>query len=497
MHDDGSRMSPSSLSPLLLAAERPSRLAGVVAALASVAVATALIYPLEQITPVLSLGVLYVPAVLIVSTYWGLAFGVATSVLCAAAFNFFHLPPGGEFALADERDWVALLAFVAVAVATGLLAELARVRSREAEQRRQEADLSAELARLLLGGEDLDAALDLAAQRVADAFGMASARICLPAAAEDDDADSDEEPAQVFALRSEGRLLASLHLPGSLSGSERLRLSERVVPALESILAAAQRRAELQAEVVETAALRRSDELKTAVLRSVSHDLRTPLTAILMAATALDSERPSAESVADVREQVTAAATRLWRLIEKLLDLSVLQAGRAEPREIWYSIDEVLQEAVEQLACASGAFKLSIEPGLPLLRGDPGQLERAFANVLENAVRYSDGKPVGVRARTVRDRIRVLIADQGPGIARAEQERIFLPFYRAPGDPSHHAGSGLGLAITKGFIELNGGRIGVESLTGQGTSFVVEFPLIEAAGGSIEPAPPAGERVGG
>jgi len=113
------------------------------------------------------------------------------------------------------------------------------------------------------------------------------------------------------------------------------------------------------------------------------------------------------------------------------------------------------------------------------LRGDPGQLERAFANVLENAVRYRGEQPVSVRARTVRERIRVLIVDQGPGIPRGEQERIFLPFYRPPGAPSEHPGSGLGLAITKGFLELNGGRITVESQPGQGTSVVVEFPLVE------------------
>jgi two-component system sensor histidine kinase KdpD len=215
------------------------------------------------------------------------------------------------------------------------------------------------------------------------------------------------------------------------------------------------------------------------VLRSVSHDLRTPLTAILTAATALDPERPTSENVGDVREQVIDAGTRLWRLIEKLLDLSVLQAGRAEPRLVWFSIDEVLQEAVEQSGADPDAFRLSVEPGMALLHGDPGQLERAFANILENAARYRCEKPVSVRARTVRDRIRVLIVDQGPGIPHGEQQRIFLPFYRAPEAQTGHPGSGLGLAITRGFLELNGGRIGVESQPGQGTSFIVEFPLVE------------------
>src|SRR3984957_8675718 len=470
--------------PPMLSAERPSRSAGVLAVLLSVAAATAAIYPLKQITPVLSLGVLYIPAVLVVSTFWGLALGIATGVLSAAAFNFFQLPPGGNFALTDERDWVALLAFVIVAVATGLLADLARVRSREAEQRRQEADLAADLAQRLLGSDDLERSLDLAAGRLAETFGVVSATISLDSPVESDplQLSAREDVVLVFPLRSGGRQIGTLGLAGLLPEAERMRLVERVVPSLESILAAALHRAELQAEVVETAALRRSDELKTAVLRSVSHDLRTPLTAILMAATALDPSHPSPESVGDVREQVLDAATRLWRLIEKLLDLSVLQAGRAEPRLIWYSIDEVLQEAIEQVAGAAPDFKLSVEPDMPLLQGDPGQLERAFANVLENAARYSGEKPVTVRARAVRGRIRILVADQGPGIPRSEQERIFLPFYRSSEAPERHPGSGLGLAITRGFLELNGGRISVESVPGRGTSFVVEFPL-EASGG--------------
>jgi two-component system sensor histidine kinase KdpD len=459
------------LSPALLRPDRPSRILGVVAAIASVALATATIYPLKQVTPVLSLVVLYVLAVVVVSMFWGILFGIGTSVLSAAAFNFFYLPPDGRFALADDRDWVALVAFVVVAAATGLLADLARARGRDAEQRRHEADLAAEMAQLLLGSTHLDDALELAGQRLAVAVGVVSAVISL----RELDADASW---LAFALHGPHERIGTLLLPGTLSSSERTRIATRVVPALESILAAALHRVELQAEVVETAALRRSDEMKTAVLRSVSHDLRTPLTAILMAATALDPTRPTPENVGDVREQVIDAATRLWRLIEKLLDLSVLQAGRAEPRLAWYSIDEVLQEAVEQVG-ETAVFKLSVDSDMPLLRGDPGQLERAFANLLENAARYADEKPVSVRARAVRDKIRVLVVDQGPGIPRNEQERIFLPFYRAAEDTQHHSGSGLGLAITRGFLELNGGRISVESVLGRGTSFVVEFPLLE------------------
>jgi two-component system sensor histidine kinase KdpD len=392
---------------------------------------------------------------------------------------------------------VSLAVFAAVATVTGLVAELARAREREGDQRRREADLAAELAQLLLGATRLQDALPLAADRLAQAVGARAAAIEL---------GERRAPDGRFALplHDGPRAVATLLLSDELGDADRAWVRARVVPSLESILVAALHRAELQAEVVETDALRRSDEMKTAVLRSVSHDLRTPVTAILSAAGTLDPQAPSAGNVAEVRELVTDAAQRLWRLIEKLLDLSLLQAGQLSPRVGWCSIEEVLREAVEHTG-ESGRFVLSVDPSLPLLQGDPAQLERAFANVLENASRYSDGQPVSVRARAVGPRVRVLVVDQGPGIAPAEQERVFMPFYRAepagtgtPGSSpadgrrrtSHH-GSGLGLAIAKGFVEVNGGRIGVESVPGQGTSIVIEFPLDPADAHVATASPPA------
>jgi two-component system sensor histidine kinase KdpD len=281
-------------------------------------------------------------------------------------------------------------------------------------------------------------------------------------------------------------VFGTLVLPAAFAANDRDRIVERIVPALQSVLAAALHHAELQAEVIETASLRRNDDMKTALLRSVSHDLRTPLTAILSAAAALDPQRPDAEQVGEVREVVLESATRLAALVEKLLDLSRLQSGSAEGRVDAYSLDEVIGEAVEHVAGDPELMRLTLDDDLPLLEGDSSQLERAFANLIENAVRYSAGKPVSIRARVVGSRVRVRIVDQGPGIRAGELERIFMPFYRSPGQRSSHQGSGLGLAIAKGFIEVNGGQISVESLPGQGTSFVVEFPL--SAAGSREGA---------
>ena len=149
-----------------------------------------------------------------------------------------------------------------------------------------------------------------------------------------------------------------------------------------------------------------------------------------------------------------------------------------------------MSEAITELDSAAGVVEFAIDPEISLLQGDAGQLERAFGNLLENAVRYSGGQPVVVLVRTVGSRVRVRIVDQGPGISALEQERIFLPFYRSSDSGSSHEGSGLGLAIAKGFINAGGGEIRVESLPGQGTSFVVDLP-VSSAEPAVESSGPA------
>lgn len=467
------------VDPLLLRGERPGLGLGLAAAFGSVAVATAVLYPLEQVAPVVSLGVVYLLPVLVISTYWGFGLGAVTALASALAFNFFHLPPVGRFTLADSRNWVALLAFLTVALAASSVAQAARARAAEAIDRRREADLAVELARLLLGGGVLHDALALASRRLAEAVGAGSVAIELGAVG------GDARRAAI-PLRDGTAQIGTLLVPAALEAEQAQRVRERIVPALESILAAALARERLQAEVVETASLRRSDEIKTAVLRSVSHDLRTPVTAILAGASALRSRGLDARERAEVQDGIVADAQRLSALIDKLLDLSRLQAGTAEPQPTWCAIDEVLREAVAHTGADPAIFAFALDADLPLVRADATQLERAFANLLENAARYASGKPVSLRARAVGGaagkaggRLLVRVVDQGPGIPPGEQERIFSPFYRgaaatASGD---ERGSGLGLAIAKGFIEANGGRIAVESLPGQGTSFVVVFPV--------------------
>ncbi|MDQ3607750.1 MAG: ATP-binding protein, partial [Actinomycetota bacterium] len=294
-------------------------------------------------------------------------------------------------------------------------------------------------------------------------------------------AELDLGPAQ----ESDGRLAlpldlgphgaGSLAVPSTLDPPTRERLRERVVPALEALLSAALARDALEVEAIEARALRRSDVVKTAVLRSVSHDLRSPLTAIITAAEALGSPALRAHERDELAEGLVAEAQRLEGVVDKLLDLSRLQGGQAEPRADWSSLEEVLASAAESSGLSHDRLRLQLDPELPLIRADGAQLERAFANLLENARRFAGDHPVLVRARAYGDRLVVRVIDRGPGIPHARLRHLFEPFWRAPGE--NGGGSGLGLAIVRGFVEANGGRVWAESLPGQGSTFVVELPL--------------------
>ncbi len=298
--------------------DAPPLLLGLAVAAGAVALTTLLIYALDDVAPVVSLGVVYLVAVLLVSSVWGWALGVGTALASALAFNFFHIPPTGRFTIREGENWVALVVFLIAAVLASTLAGQARARAREADQRRQEADLAAEMARLLLRGGRLEEALPLVAHRLAQGLGLPSVALELRSVEGDD-------RRVAFPLREHTRQIGTLLVPAALSEAVLHRLQRRVVPQLEALLAAALERDELLGDAVETAALRRSDVLKTALLRAVSHDLRSPLTAILAAVDALGSpgiteaERASSSPTSAPRPRgsrassTTCSTCRGWR----------------------------------------------------------------------------------------------------------------------------------------------------------------------------------------
>jgi two-component system sensor histidine kinase KdpD len=437
-------------------------------AVASVAAITGLVYGLREVMPVVSTGVAYMLAVLLVSSYWGLWLGLLTSVASALVFNFFHIPPTDRFTIAEAENWVALGVFLVAAVVTSTLADAARARAEEAEHRRREADLSAEMARVLLGGSSLEDSLRAVGQRIAAALGLASVTVELSWI------DSDQR-GKALPLIVGGNRVGTVLMPKDADPAALDALRDRVVPALETLVAAAKRRGELEAQLIETKALRRSDVVQKALLRSVSHDLRSPLTAITTAAGGLESDTLSEEARRELASVVASESARLSRLVEDLLDLSRLQAGSAEPRSDWCSVEEIVRAAVDSVPAPPGGFDVTLAEQLPLLSCDAAQLERAVANVLENSSRFAGSQPVAVRAQAAGRSLTLRVSDRGPGIPKDELERIFEPFYRSCEQPA--GGSGLGLAIARGFVEANGGRLRADSLPGQGTTFVFRLPV--------------------
>jgi two-component system sensor histidine kinase KdpD len=452
-----------------LKAGHPARIVGLIVSLASVAAVTGLIYPIKTVVPVGSTGMLYLLAVLLVSTFWGLSLGLFTSVVSALAYNWFHIPPVGRFTIYDSENWVALAMLVVAAVVVSAIAELARSRFAQAEQRRREADLTAELARLF-SASSAELAVAPAAAMIAEALRLESVELALGKYA--------LEGPSMRVLRRNKLPVAVLRFKGTLDKEARATLNDSVVPALEALIGATLEREALIEEVIAKEALERSDNLKTSLLRAVSHDLRTPLTAIASAGDALQAASIDDDERRALAEAVSQEAARLADLVEKLLDLSRLQSGELKPRNDWCAVDEIIEVVIDLATRSGGSVALHAEDELPLVRADAAQLERAFANLLENALRHGGGEPVSVNMRRVGEKLLIRVVNRGPGIPSDQLEAIFVPFHQVTGeDRAHHGGAGLGLAIVRGMIEANGGRVWAESLPGQGAAFVVELPV--------------------
>jgi two-component system sensor histidine kinase KdpD len=444
---------------------------GALIAVAAVAAVTVAIYGLREIMPVTSAGVLYLLPVLLASTYWGLWMGAGTAVLSALAFNFFHLPPTGRFTIADEQNWVALAVFVVAAVVTSTLAGAARSRADEADRRRREADLAAEMARTLLGSGEPADSLPVVGQRIAQAFGLPWVEVELGWI------DSDQRR-RALPVVIEGSRAATLAVPRDTDQEIVEVLERRIVPGLETLLTAARRREGLEAQVIETQALRRANVVKTALLRSVSHDLRSPLTAITASAGGLSSPTLTEEQRAELVEVITSEAARLTKLVDDLLDLSRLQAGQLEPQAGAHAVRELVETAVTPRLGVAGGVDVIYEEEPGAVNVDAAQVERALANVLDNSLRYAGEMPVIVNVDTIGGDAMIRVSDRGPGIPSAELDRIFEPFHTAEGDGS--GGSGLGLAIARGFVEANGGSLRAQSLPGQGATFTIRLPMVGA-----------------
>ncbi|MCX4659640.1 ATP-binding protein [Streptomyces uncialis] len=413
----------------------------------------------------------------------GLLPALASAAFGSFLLNWFFTPPLHRVTIADPKNIVAIVIFVGVAVAVASVVDLAARRTHQAARLRAESEILSFLAGSVLRGETT---LDALLERVRETFAMESVALleragdgepwtCAgsvgPAPVErPEDADVDMPVGDHMALALSGRVLPAE--------------DRRVLAAFAAQAAVVLDRQRLQQEAERARTLAEGNRIRTALLAAVSHDLRTPLAAIKAAVSSLRSDDVawSDDDEAELLAAIEEGADRLDNLVGNLLDMSRLQTGTVQPliREI--DLDEVVPMALGGVP--EDSVGLDIPESLPMVRVDPGLLERAVANIVENAVKYSpEGQRVLVAASTLGDRVELRVVDRGPGVPDDAKDRIFEPFQRY-GDAPRGAGVGLGLAVARGFAEAMSGTLAAEDTPGGGLTMVL---TLTAAAGRARP----------
>jgi two-component system sensor histidine kinase KdpD len=445
------------------------------ASLAALCAVTGAIFALRPVAPVVSLGVLYLLAVLPVAIFWGHRYALPVAVASLLAFNFFFLEPVHTLRLRDSENWVALAVYLTTAVVVSELASRGRRRADDAEQRRREAAFAAEVSAALLEATPVQSRLTEIGGRVAEVLGARTARIELDSVRRPDPGET------AHPLEAGSRRVGTVFLDASTQLDPAVL--ERVLGSLAALLAYAADRERLGRKAVEAEALRRSDAVKTTILRTLSHDLRSPLTAIRAAAELLHGGEVSPAERAELVATVRAEAERLSRLVANVLDLSRLEARAADPRPELWTADGLVTRALEALGPAGERVDVELPADSPPVSVDAAQIERALVNLLENALKFSpEAERVRVEVKTAEGEVVLRVRDRGPGISPRLVDRIFDAFER--GSPTGD-GTGLGLAIARGFVQANGGRLWVESEPGEGASFAIALPVAKGATVSV------------
>lgn len=484
---------------------------GHAAALGGVGLATLAASAVERFAENVNLALIFLLVVLAVGLRFGLWPALTTAAAAAFSYNFFFLEPRYTVYIGSGSDIFTFLVFFAVALAAGWLT--GRVRDQAAATSRRAAAVTSLLAasRKLSAAAERNAAAQALAEQLAAATG-GKAAVLLPDGGEIAPAVGSPEPpafttGDMAAARwawekgeaagaGTGTLpnaawvfhpLQGLKTRAGVAAVEPQRLradtDERFVLALLDQGAVALERAELAATAADAEALRRSDRLRAALLNSISHDLRTPLSTVLGSASTLLDYGPTLKEPVrrDLLESIQEEAERLNRYVGDLLDMTKLEGGALAPRAEPLDVRDVLRAAMERVARRLGdrRFDRDFPERLSLVKADASLLEQAVVNILENAITYSpEGTPIEVAAYEDQGNVVVSIEDEGPGIPTIELERVFEKFRRMEeASDRHKQGAGLGLAISKGFIEAMGGRIAAASPIhdGRGTRVLISL----------------------
>ena len=463
-------------------------------AMGTVALVVAVYVRLPVVPTTVALTLLLV--VLGVASRWGLTVATTTAIVATLAFNYYFLPPVRTFTIADPQNWIALLAFLTSAILASRLSERARREAENANRRRKEVERLYLLSQQLLATENVMQLLNNIPHYIRDAFGLQGAAMYLPKrkqvyrtglrhpelSEEQLEAVSgrgeivvDEEQQLCFVpLRVGVRAVGSLGLAGGV-------LSRETLEAVGSLIAISIEHAGAVETLTRAEATRESERLRSALLDSVTHEFRTPLTAIKVSVTTLLSPDPvSPEAAQELLTIINEETDRLNRLVGEAAEMAQLDAQQVELRREPYSVDKVFQSALErakQVLCGR-EVKLVVPENLPPVRVDLERIAEVLVQLLENAAKYSPaGTPITISAEQTGKNVTISVADRGPGIDDLEQSLIFEKFYRGRDQRYRVQGTGMGLAIAKAIVEAHGGGLGVTSQAGSGSVFYFTVPV--------------------
>ncbi len=437
-------------------------------------------------------------AVLAISASWGLRQAVFTSVIASLALDYYFLPPIGTFNIVGPQNWIALFTFLVTAVAVSELSARARRGARSAVERRQELERLYAFSQLLLSSDSPAELLNLIPRYIVDSFGIRSAAISLSTRSDiyrsGPNIDGlESRDLQLVCVRGEPRfdtvhelafmpLRMGMRVVGALGVSGSM-LSRQTLEAIGSLVAIAVERAGAVEKLSRAEAARESEQLRSVLLDSVTHEFRSPLTAIKASVTSLlGTPNHSPEEKQELLTIINEESDRLNRLIGEAAEMAQLDANKVEFRFESAPVNVPVAEALEELKqlLTHHPVDVRIPADLPNARMDTAHIKEVLVHLIENAAKYSPtGAPIRItaEARENDPMLTVSIADRGPGIDDFEQSLVFEKFYRGRNQRVQVHGTGMGLAICKAIVEAHNGRLGVTSQLGHGSVFYFSLPI--------------------